>query len=166
MISAIKSQVHKAIKQIRLPLNGLIARGGSKTLQVKGHEGEVLQDIELIQQIGFNSYIPDGAKVVVIPLQGKTSKSIVIGTAGGTVVVNVGEGETCVYDQFGHHVLLRKNGIQMKGDVEIIGGGLTVEKGIQSQGDVSDKTGSMQQMRVTYNIHLHGNSPLPSKLME
>jgi phage gp45-like len=69
---------------------------------VKGFTDETLQEIELIQQVGFNSHIPDSAKVIVIPLQGKTAKAVVVATTGGAVVVNVAEGETCVYDQFGH----------------------------------------------------------------
>jgi phage gp45-like len=77
----------------------------------------------------------------------------------------VADGETCIYDQFGHQVLLHENGIKMTGNVEIIGG-LKVLENIESEGEVSDKTGSMQQMRVTYNIHLHGSSPPPSVQME
>ncbi|WP_171406036.1 phage baseplate assembly protein domain-containing protein, partial [Acinetobacter baumannii] len=71
----------------------------SKVLQLKGFADETLQEVELFQQVGFNSHIPEGARVVVIPLHGKTSRSIVIATTGGAVVVNVGEGETVVYDQ-------------------------------------------------------------------
>ena len=58
--------------------------------------------------VGFSSHIPEDARVVVIPLHGKTSRSIVVATTGGAVVVNVGKGETCVYDQFGHSLLLKK----------------------------------------------------------
>ena len=166
MIRAAAAQINKAIKQLRFPMLGIIARGSSKSLQVQGLQDETLQEVELIQQVGFSSFVPDSAKVVVIPLQGKTSKSVVVATTGGAVVVNVAKGETCIYDQFGHQVLLHETGIRMKGDVEIIEGGLTVEKDIKSLAQISDKTGSMQQMRVTYNIHLHGSSPPPSVQME
>jgi hypothetical protein len=40
----------------------------------------------------------------------------------------------------------------MLGDVEIVEGGLTVEKDIKSLAEVSDKTGSMQEMKWFYNI--------------
>lgn len=164
MITA--AHIRKAIGQLRFPILGIIARGSSKALQVKGLQDETLNEIELIQQVGFSSYIPKDAKVVVIPLQAKTAKSVVIATTGGAIVVNVAEGETCIYDQFGHQVLLHKKGIKMVGDVEIVEGGLTVEKGIKSNQEISDKTGSMQQMRVTYNIHLHGSSPPADPSME
>ena len=165
MMKSVGSRINKAASQIRQTFLGLVARGGSKVLQLKGFSDETLQEVELIQQVGFSSFVPDSAKVVVIPLQGKTSKSVVVATTGGAVVVNVAKGETCVYDQFGHQVLLYKDGIKMMGNVEIIGG-LKVSENIESKGEVSDKTGSMQQMRVTYNIHTHGNTPIPSAPME
>ncbi|OTG60396.1 hypothetical protein B9T36_07180 [Acinetobacter sp. ANC 4204] len=166
MIGSAAAQIKKAIGQLRFPMFGIIARGGSKVLQVKGLQDETLNEVELIQQVGFNAHIPDEAKVVVIPLQGKTAKSVVIATTGGAVVVNVAEGETCVYDQFGHQVLLHKTGIKMVGDVEIVQGGLTVEKDIKSLAEIADQTGSMQEMRDVYNIHKHGSSPTPSIPME
>jgi phage gp45-like len=144
---------------------GIVARGSSKVYSLKALQDETLQEIELIQQVGFNSHIPDSAKVIVIPLQGKTAKAVVVATTGGAVVVNVAEGETCVYDQFGHQVLLHKDGIKMLGDVEIIGG-LKVQKDIKSEKEVLDKTGSMQQMRDVYNEHLHGSSPPANPPME
>ena len=165
MIRSAAAQINKAIKQLRFPMLGIIARGSSKLLQVQGLQDETLQEVELIQQVGFSSYIPKGAKVVVIPSQGKTAKSVVIATTGGAILVNVADGETCIYDQFGHQVLLHENGIKMTGNVEIIGG-LKVLENIESEGEVSDKTGSMQAMRDAYNPHTHGNSPPPSALME
>ena len=165
MIRSAAAQINKAIKQLRFPMLGIIARGSSKSLQVQGLQDETLQEVELIQQVGFSSYIPSSAKVVVIPSQGKTAQSVVIATTGGAILVNVADGETCIYDQFGHQVLLHENGIKMTGNVEIIGG-LKVLENIESEGEVSDKTGSMQAMRDAYNPHTHGNSPPPSALME
>ncbi|WP_312105102.1 phage baseplate assembly protein domain-containing protein [Acinetobacter venetianus] len=165
MIKSLGARIKKAGSQIRQTFLGIVARGGSKVLQLKGFTDETLQEIELIQQVGLSTYIPEGAKVVVIPLQGKTSKSVVIATTGGAVVVNVAEGETCVYDQFGHQVLLHKDGIKMLGDVEIIGE-LKVSEDIKSEKEISDKTSSMQAMRDAYNPHTHGSSPPPSTQME
>jgi phage gp45-like len=98
----------------------------------------------------------------VIPLQGKTAKAVVVATTGGAVVVNVAEGETCVYDQFGHQVLLHKDGIKMLGDVEIIGG-LKVSEDIKSEKEVLDKTSSMQAMRDVYNEHARQQSTAINK---
>jgi phage gp45-like len=162
MMKSIGSRIHKAGSQIRQTFLGIVARGGSKVLQLKGFTDETLQEIELIQQVGLSTYIPEGAKVVVIPLQGKTAKAVVVATTGGAVVVNVNEGETCVYDQFGHAVWLQEDGTHVKGgDLIVDEGNLRVPNG-----EVFDKTGSMQQMRVVYNIHLHGSSPIANPKME
>lgn len=152
MIDAIRSQIGKAASQVRQSFLGIVARGSAKALQLKGFADEVLTDTELYQQVGFSSFIPKGAKVVVIPLQGKTAKSIVVATSGGNIVVNVAEGETCVYDQFGHSVWLKEDGTHIEGDLFV-------------NGEVKDRTGTMQEMRDQYNQHKHGNSPAPSPQM-
>lgn len=156
------AQVKKAIGKLRFPFFGMVARGGSKVLQVTGLSNETLNDVELLQQIGFSSHIPENAKVVLIPLQGTTAKSVVIATKGGAVLINVDEGETCVYDQFGHSVWLQEDGTHVKGgDLIIDDGDVRV-----LNGDVFDKTGSIQAMRDVYNQHLHGNSPPAAPPME
>lgn len=161
MMKAVAAQINKAMKQIRQPLFALVARGGSKVLQLKGFADETLQEVELFQQVGISSYIPEGARVVVIPLHGKTSRSIVVATTGGNIVINVDEGETCVYDQFGHSVWLKEDGTHIKGgDLFIDEGNLHVPKG-----DVIDKKGSMKEMREIYNKHKHGNTPTPTEEM-
>lgn len=167
MINAIQSQVSKGLGQLRQTFLGIVARGGSKVLQLTGYADETLQNIELIQHVGFSSFVPKGAKVVVIPLQGKTSKSIVIATTGGTVTVDVGDGETCVYDQHGHTLWLKADGIHVGGgDLFVDEGDLRVSGSVIAGGDVSDKKGSMQSMRTTYNGHSgHGSGGAPSSQM-
>lgn len=165
MMGSVAKQVQKGLGQVRQSFLGIVARGGSHLLQLTGFADETLQEVELFQHIGFSSHIPENARVVVLPLQGKTSRSIVIATSGGNVVVNVGDGETCIYDQFGHQVFLHEKGIKILGDTEI-DGGLHVTKNITSDGDISDKTSSMAQIRVVYNVHRHGSSPPPSTKME
>ncbi|MHA4952252.1 baseplate assembly protein [Acinetobacter pittii] len=156
MMKSVAAQVNKGLGQIRNSFLALVARGGSKYLQLKGFADETLQEIELIQHVGFSSHIPEDARVVVIPLHGKTSRSIVVATTGGAVVVNVDKGETCVYDQFGHSLLLKEDG------THITSGDLFVDEGnLHVNGDVFDKKGSMQEMRDIYNQHKNGNSPTP-----
>lgn len=160
MMDAIRSQISKAKTQVRQCFLGIVARGSSSSLQLKGFADEVLQEVELVQHVGFSSHVPDAAKVVVIPLQGKTSKSIVVATSGGAITINVGDGEACVYDQFGHTVWLKKDG------THIGGGDLFVDDGnLHVNGNVFDQKGSMQEMRDTYNAHTNGNTPTPSPQM-
>ncbi|MCL9676973.1 phage baseplate assembly protein [Acinetobacter sp. ACZLY 512] len=159
MMGAVSQQIKKAMGQIRQSFQGIVARGGSDVLQLKGYAGETLQEVELFQQVGFSSHIPEGARVVVIPLQGKTAKSIVVATTAGTIKINVESGESCVYDQFGHSVWLKEDGTHVTGD-------LFVDGNISSTREVSDQKGSMQEMRSKYNGHKHGSSPTPDSPME
>ncbi|ESK57551.1 phage baseplate assembly protein domain-containing protein [Acinetobacter tjernbergiae] len=158
------SKISRAIGQVRQAFFGIIARAGYKA-QITGNDGEVLDEMEIIQQVGFNSWIPEGSRVVIIPLLGKSSRSIIVGSTEAPVMITVSEGETCIYDQFGHQVLLHENGIKMVGDVEIIEGGLIVEKDIKSLAEISDKKSSMQNMREIYNSHTNGNTPAPTQQM-
>lgn len=161
MMNAIRSQISKAKTQVRQCFLGIVARGSSSNLQLKGFADEVLQEVELVQHVGFSSHVPDAAKVVVIPLQGKTSKSIVVATSGGAITINVENGETCVYDQFGHSVWLKQDGTHIGGgDLFVDDGNLHV-----TNGEVIDKKGSMQEMRDIYNAHTNGNTPTPNPQM-
>ena len=158
MIEAVQRQIQKGLGQIRQTFLGIVARGGSKMLQFTGFADEVMDEVELIQHVGFSSFVPKDARVVVIPLQGKTSKSVVIATSGGAIVVDVLEGETCIYDQFGHSVWLKEAGTYIEGD-------LFVNGKVQATEDVIDKKSSMQDMREIYNGHTNGNTPQPSQQM-
>lgn len=159
------SMISKSLSQIRQAFLGIVARAGAKA-QIQGLADEVMDEMEIYQQVGFSSWIPEKSRVVILPLMGKSSRSIIIASTEAPIMISVEEGETCIYDQFGHQILLHKDGIKIKGDVEIIEGGLIVEKDIKSKANVSDKTNSIAQMRVAYNAHWHGNSPTPSIPME
>ena len=150
---AVANQVRKGMSQVRHAFLGLVAIGGGRTLQLKGFDGETLDGVELYQHVGFASHIPNDAKVVLIPLQGKTAKSVVVATQGGNIVIDVANGETCIYDQHGHSVWLKADGTHIEGDLFV-------------NGQVHDQKGSMQAIRDIYNQHNHGNSPPPNQQME
>ena len=164
MIDAIQKQVNKGLGQIRQAFLGLVSRGGSSSVQLEGYTDEVLEDVEVIQHVGFASYIPEEVKVVLIPQQGKTSKAITVATKGGAIVVDVATGETCIYDQFGHSVWLKEDGTHIKGDL-FVDGNIESTQDINADGQVQDHKGTMQQIRDTYNGHVHGSSSGPNKGM-
>ena len=164
MIGSVQRQIARGMGQVRQTFLGVVARGGSKLLQLTGLADEVLDETELVQQVGFSSYIPEGCRVVVVPLQGKTSRSIVIATDGAPIVIHVAEGETCIYDQFGHSVWLKEDGTHIKGDL-FVDGNIESTKNIKADGQVQDHKGTMQQIRDTYNGHVHGSSSGPNKAM-
>lgn len=164
MIRAFQQQVRSAAGQVRQAFLGLVARGGQQQLQLEGLDGEVLQDVEVMQHVGFASWIPEDAKTVLLPIGGKTGRAVIVGSSGGAVVVELSEGETCIYDQFGHQILLDQNGVDIQGNVKIHGklqvtADISSGANISATGDVSDSKGSMQQIRVVYNLHKHGSSP-------
>ncbi|WOE42398.1 phage baseplate assembly protein domain-containing protein [Acinetobacter chinensis] len=166
MIGSVQRQIARGIGQVRQSFLGVVARGGSKLLQLTGLADEVLDEVELIQHVGFSSHIPEGSRVVIIPLQGKTSRSIVIATDGAPIVINVSEGETCIYDQYGHSIWLKKDGTHIKGNLYVEDGDVFVTDGsVTAAEDVSDKTSSMQGMRDVYNVHNNGNTPPPNQKM-
>ncbi|HEH9715082.1 TPA: phage baseplate assembly protein, partial [Pasteurella multocida] len=77
--------------------------------QVSGLAGETLQDVELMQQFGFTSVPPAGTQVVVVPVGGKTTHSIIIATENGAFrVKNLENGETALYDQSGSTIILKQ----------------------------------------------------------
>lgn len=157
-MQAVSQQIKKALGQIRQSFQGIVARGGSEKLQLTGLADETLQEVDLFQQVGFSSFVPKNARVIVIPLQGKTSKSIVVATASGPIVINAAEGETCIYDQYGHSVWLKEDGTHITGN-------LFIDGDVKSTGDVSDSKSSMQAMRKIYNEHKNGNTPEPETKM-
>lgn len=166
MINSLHRQISRGLGQIRQAFIGVVARGGSKLLQLTGIADEVLDEVELIQQVGFSSYIPEGSRLVIIPLQGKTSRSIVVATDGAPIVINVAEGETCIYDQFGNSVWLKEDGTHIKGNLYVDEGDVFVTDGsVTASEDMTDKKSSMQEMRDIYNGHNNGNTPPPTQKM-
>ena len=54
MIRSAAAQINKAIKQLRFPMLGIIARGSSKSLQVQGLQDETLQEVQPLFQAFFD----------------------------------------------------------------------------------------------------------------
>lgn len=159
MIKEMQQQINKGLGQIRQAFMGIVSRSGTSSVQLQGYENEVLEDVEVMQQVGFSSHIPVDVKVALIPQQGKTSMAIIVATKGGKISIEVGEGETCIYDQFGHSVWLKEDGTHVEGD-------LFVNGKVHAVRDVIDKKGSMQEMREIYNTHNNGpNTSTPSVSM-
>lgn len=146
---------------IRQALIGTIKRTGNKALQVLGLSGELVDDVPLYQQVGFTSWLPKDAEVILLPMSGKARNFVIVG-GRDAVAIEVAEGETVVYNQ--HGVELRLTRDKIKSNVS-----LEVDGDITSTGDVSDKTSTMQAMRQVYNIHGHavdGTAPPANKMGE
>lgn len=149
----------KQAPAVRQAIIGTIKRTGNKALQVLGLSGELVDDVPLYQQVGFASWLPEDAEVVMLPMQGR-ARNFVIVAGQDAVVIELGDGETVVYNQHGVELRLLKDKIKSNVSLEVDGD-------IISTGDVSDKAGSMQVIRGVYNGHSHANmgAAPPSVLM-
>lgn len=144
---------------MRQALIGTIKRTGNKALQVLGLSGELVDDVPLYQQVGFASWLPKDAEVVMLPMSGKARNFVII-AGRDAVAIELAEGETVVYNQHGVELRLLKDKVKINTSLEVDGD-------IKATGDVADKTGTMQAMRQTYNGHGHaaeGTAPPANKM--
>ena len=138
-----------AFKQVRQAMYGFVKRRG-EPLQVSGLSDEILDGVRLMQQVGFAS----DTQVVMLPIGGRATNMVIIASGDAPVAVKAGEGETVIYDQFGHEIRLGKDGIKMIGNVDIDGN-------VTATGQVSDIQGSLAEMRQIYNTHAHPSDGAP-----
>jgi len=185
MIEVIRREIGRHLagvrSGIRAVVQGISIARRIQRVNAEGLAGESLQDVELMQQFGFTSALPAGAQIIVLPLGGRTSASVIIASEHGAYRLQLNnQGEAAMYNQWGDYVWLKKDGIaevkaatrvdvtcplgRFTGDVEI-GGALHVVGNINSDAsvvavhDVADSGGSktMAAMRTAHNNHNHTN---------
>ena len=106
-------QVAKGVQDtVRLAFRGVInlvnSGEGIQKVQVSGLADETIADVEFMQQFGLTSVPPAGTQVVVIPVGGATTHSVVVATENGSFrVKNLKVGEVAVYDESGSSIVLR-----------------------------------------------------------
>ena len=110
---AIKQHTETALGAVRQAFRGTLnlvkSADNIQKAQVSGLADETLQDVELMQQFGLTSVPPVGSQVVVLPIGGETTHSIVIATENGSFrVKNLKSGETAVYDESGSTIILKQ----------------------------------------------------------
>lgn len=110
---AIKQHTETALGAVRQAFRGTLnlvkSADNIQKVQVSGLADETLQDVELMQQFGLTSVPPAGTQVVVLPMGGETTHSIVIATENGSFrVKNLKSGETAVYDESGSTIILKQ----------------------------------------------------------
>lgn len=109
----IRQQTETALGAVRQAFRGTLnlvkSADNIQKVQVSGLANETLQDVELMQQFGLTSVPPAGTQVVVLPMGGETTHSIVIATENGSFrVKNLQSGEVAVYDESGSSIILKK----------------------------------------------------------
>ena len=133
----------------------------TQILKAELFEGEVGSDLEHPQEYGFTSRSLDGAEVYVIFPGGNRDHPIVVLTADKrTRPKNLAKGEVMVWHNAGHKIHLKNDGT-----IEATCSTFKVNGNIVATGNVSDASGSMQEMRDAYNPHTHGGGSAPSPQM-
>ncbi|EON13093.1 phage baseplate assembly protein V [Pandoraea sp. SD6-2] len=113
MIEEIDKRIRRALASFRHAFRGLI--GLAKTdgpvviIQGEGLAGEPVVDAELFQHYGYTSAPPSGTMMIVVPIGGRTSHSIVIATEHGQYRLKaLKPGEVALYSDEGDSVHLAR----------------------------------------------------------
>lgn len=114
LATKLKNSTHSVLTTVRAAFRGKLnmtkSANGIQSMQIDGLNGETIVDAENYQQFGFTSNPPSGTKVIVLPLGGATSHSVIIATENASFrVAGLKGGETAIYDQSGSTIVL-KNG--------------------------------------------------------
>ncbi|WP_165079095.1 MULTISPECIES: phage baseplate assembly protein V [unclassified Desulfovibrio] len=108
----IDERIRRALRALRLPFRARLTQlNGDPALQLaqgQGLAGEQAQAVEVVQQFGFSSGIPEGSQLIVLPLAGKSSANVVIATEHGAYRLKVGPGEARMYSQEGAYVHIKQ----------------------------------------------------------
>ena len=117
--------------------------------------GRDVEGRQLMQQFGFISIPPSGSRILFLEFG-----NVIVGVASdGKDRPAVKEGETALYSDKAHYIILKDNGtIAIKAD-----GGVDVDGDLRVNGEVSDKVGKLSKLRDNYNQHTHiGNLGAPT----
>lgn len=109
----IDSRVARMLNGVRQVFRGVLGGASSdgpvQMAQGSGLAGENLPDVELFQHYGYTSNPPSGTMMIVAPLGGKTSHSIVIATEHGTYrLKSLKTGEVALYTDEGDSIVLSR----------------------------------------------------------
>ena len=117
--------------------------------------GRDVEGRQLMQQFGFISIPPSGSRILFLEFG-----NVIVGVASDDKDrPAVKEGETALYSDKAHYIILKDNGtIAIKAD-----GGIDVDGDLRVNGEVSDKVGKLSKLRDNYNQHTHiGNLGAPT----
>lgn len=103
-------EVGQAVRQaFRGKLTAIKSGEAIQKAQISGLSGEVLQEVEVIQQFGFTSVLPTGSQVVILPVGGRTTHSLVIASECENYRIQaLKSGEVAVYNQSGASIILKE----------------------------------------------------------
>ncbi|MGJ7611296.1 MULTISPECIES: phage baseplate assembly protein domain-containing protein [unclassified Variovorax] len=118
-ISRAQASVRQAFRAV---LKGLTISTKIQRISGEGLAGEEIEEMELFQHFGFTSAPPAGTEYIPLPLGGRTSASVVIGTEHGDFrFVLDNQGESCVYNEWGDFAHFKKDrSIHVKAQEKVV----------------------------------------------
>ena len=118
-----------------------------------GLEGEILEDVPLMQHYGFKS-VPIDGEGIILSVNGSRSNPVLIATKG-TVDIDIDKGETAIFAD-GNSIILRKDGsIEISANNIKFAGDLTVSGTLTATGDI-------KAMGKSLATHIHSTPSGPS----
>jgi phage baseplate assembly protein V len=95
--------------------------GALQVIQQAALAGELMDDVERLQEYGFTSVPHPGAETVFLALAGERAHSVVIAVEDRRYrLTGLAGGEVAVYDDLGQKVHLKRNGILMDSPQNIL----------------------------------------------
>jgi phage baseplate assembly protein V len=152
--------------------------GQMQTASIEVADGIWRDDVEIHHPYGFAAYVPaDGALGIVLAIGGDEGNLAILPVGNPSKRMGkLSEGDAGMYNQHGDKFIMTNGGvvnfevgaeinIKAPGNVNITCKVLAVTGDITATGDISDKNGSMQEMRDDYNQHGHPDGPDPAPQM-
>lgn len=131
---------------------------GLQALQVEALKGEILDQIERVQNYGFTSVPLPGAEGFVAFINGDREHGIVLAVDDRRYrLKNQAKGEVAIYTDEGDKIHLKRgNTIEVSTTtLQVNADDMNVAGNITATGEVSDGVGTMSAMRLIYNGHGH-----------
>jgi phage baseplate assembly protein V len=158
----------------RVTLKNVKDDGETQTASVEVADGIWRDDVEISQPYGFASHVPeDGALAMVFAVGGDEGDLVVMPIGNPSKRMGgLKSGEVGMYNEHGDKAVMTAGGsfdiktganvtIKTDAGVFITCVVVAVTGDITATGDISDRNGSMQEIRDTYNSHGHPEAPSP-----
>jgi len=127
-------------RRIRLMVSRAVVRlvndaTKTQTMQVEILKGEVYSAIERMQEYGISSVPRAGAEAIVLSLNGDRGHGVVIVAADKRYrLTGLEEGEVALHDDQGQSVIIKRDGIEINGQMITLNGDTVINGTVTNNG--------------------------------